>query len=1139
MATPDHHGAILGKRIIAIALWLWPCWAFAQDMERKCVRLPIISQPILLDSLSALPSSIHIFSNDSLSYQYDLSSGMIAFEGGAIGDSATVCFQPIPVSFHHSIYSRSLAVYDSNAYFKDKPSLKNEDKGGIFRDDKISKSGSIVRNVSAGANRDMVVNSTMDISLEGKLNDRLNIQAQITDQDIPYQAEGNTQYVQDIDHVFIRIYNDRVSLTAGDVTLKNPIEGFLKYSKRTQGGLLQTDYLIGKAAQGSIMAAVSAAKGKFATATIEPQEGVSGPYKIRAQGNERILFIIANTEKVFLDGKQLERGYDRDYVIDYNQSEITFTAKVMITRHSRLRIDFEYADRNYSRSIVTASNIVETKRANLFINFYQEKDNPERPLSPAMTEETKRLLADAGDGTDILMMDASDSVGFHENEILYKRIILDGREIFQFSTHPDSAVYRVRFTNVGKGRGDYTRLRLAGNGWIYQYAEPVNGNPAGDYAAGTAAPAPSGKRMVSAGGSLNLNRFEKAFAEIAFSNNDLNLFSALDGGDDNGAALKIGIQSVKRKIKEYELSSEFLMESLGKHFSPIDRYRSVEYDRQWIEPQSSAVKDLAISFNSSLSAGNENYLKYSALKRTYGSGAGGLRHGLQAAKSIGRGLLRSGYLQAGSEDGQRRSKWTNVDIDASYLGPVIPGYSYRLERNIVTHIAADSIIASDVYFNEHTFYVKSSDSAATNFKAYYSIRNDREPFEGELSDFGTSHIAGLQLSAFSGKSNSIKSSFAYHKTRRKTNAGKDGHNEFISGSLFYSGSLLGGAIQPELAYSLSNGRELKREYIYMRTLPGQGFYTWIDGNNDGVQDLNEFFVANYEDEKNFVRIYAPTDEYITAFGSDLRFTLKYEPPSKWRDARGVRKFLSAFSGNTIVNAQRKTTSEVLFDRLSPFGDGGGLSHKFMQRHQLWFNRAHPLYGFEIEWMNNSRRQLLTSGYEETIMNETRLTGRINAAAYLTLRCNVEQGSSGSESDFLSNRNFTINRKAAIPELEWMAGRNLRIIGKLSIAEKTSRENEEKGRAIFKSASMDASHHAKGKAFSAGVRFVRIEYLKPASPHLEYEMLEALRKGKNVSWRLSVRQDLASYLTFDLNYEGRKPEGTRSIHFGRVQLTAWF
>src|SRR5690606_2971291 len=192
-------------------------------------------------------------------------------------------------------------------------------------------SGNLSRGISFGNSQNVFVNSSLNLQMEGQLTENLHIRASITDQNVPFQPEGNTQQVQDFDNVLLELYNEKMSLSAGDVVLHQRTSEFLRYQKNVQGLLFTSNYLMLDNWKASSQVGLSIAKGKFASTSLQTMEGVLGPYRIKGPQNERFVIIMANSEKVFLDGKLLKRGFNYDYTIDYNQGEITFTTHVLLT----------------------------------------------------------------------------------------------------------------------------------------------------------------------------------------------------------------------------------------------------------------------------------------------------------------------------------------------------------------------------------------------------------------------------------------------------------------------------------------------------------------------------------------------------------------------------------------------------------------------------------------------------------------------------------------------------------------------------------------------------------------------------------------------------------------------------------------
>lgn len=332
----------------------------------------------------------------------------------------------MPFDLHSTKANKTLDIYDSTALFKDvvlyQQALAIPKREEVISTENIYKTGSISRGVSFGNRQDVFVNSTLNLQMEGQLTENVNLRAVITDRNVPFQPEGNTQQIQDFDNVFIELFNeDKWRLKGGDVVLQNGESNFLRYYKNVQGAQFTTKYKMAGGFEAETTVAGSVAKGRFASVSIDPIEGVLGPYRVKGPNNERFIIILAGSEKVFIDGEQMTRGFDNDYVIDYNLGEITFTNEVLITKFTRIRVDYEYSDQNYSRSIIQASHYQRNDKLNFAFNYYNEKDNRNQPLLFDLSDEEKVILANAGDDLDNAVTSRVDSVEYNPDLILYRK----------------------------------------------------------------------------------------------------------------------------------------------------------------------------------------------------------------------------------------------------------------------------------------------------------------------------------------------------------------------------------------------------------------------------------------------------------------------------------------------------------------------------------------------------------------------------------------------------------------------------------------------------------------------------------------------------------------------------------------------
>jgi len=141
--------------------------------------------------------------------------------------------------------------------------------------------------------------------------------------------------------------------------------------------------------------AVAMNKGKFDRVELQLVDGVSGPYKLRST-DANYIQIIANSENVYLDGNILQRGYDADYVIDYNTAEITFMPKIFIRSSMHIVVEFLYTDYNYAQSSYGLFTEISNNKLLWGINYFSEGDVKSQPLLLTLSDSDKVLLSNAG-----------------------------------------------------------------------------------------------------------------------------------------------------------------------------------------------------------------------------------------------------------------------------------------------------------------------------------------------------------------------------------------------------------------------------------------------------------------------------------------------------------------------------------------------------------------------------------------------------------------------------------------------------------------------------------------------------------------------------------------------------------------------
>lgn len=1038
-----------------------------------------------------------------------------------------------------------------------RPSLTERDIYGLGG---LNSSGSISRGISVGNRQDVVVNSSLNLQLSGKLTDDLNIAAAITDNNIPLQPDGTTQQLQEFDKVFIQLYNNNFRLTAGDYDITGTQGHFLRFSKKAQGGRLDLNYdgttEKGRAYTLNSTSAAAIAKGRYARNHIEPIEGNQGPYKLRGEKNELYIIILAGTERVYIDGQLLQRGQSNDYIIDYNTAEITFMPQHLITKDRRIIVEFEYSDKNYARSMFYSGSTVTYERFSLDFNFFSEQDMKNQTLFQELSPEDKMLMSQIGDSLHLALIPHIDSMGFDNSYVMYKMIdtIVDGflyDSVYVYSTNPDSAHYRLGFSNVGEGRGDYKLVRSAANGRVFEWVAPVNGISQGSYEPVTLLTTPQKQQMFTIKGGYQIAPTSRASVEMAISNNDKNTFSDLDNKNNSGLAMQFLIEDsrhFKRDTnKRWQLNTSLMHEWAQSTFKPVERYRNAEFNRDWNLEVGEESQEHLTAFNIRLEDNKNRFFNYrlnSFLRDT-------LFQGLQ-------NVLHFNWQKRGffvRQNASLTQTETPVHDNLFFRNHTVAGHQFRYftlglkidaEDNRFQSLQSDSLMPNSQKYEQFEVFVQNPDTTKNTYTLFYRLRNDFYAREGQFKNASKADEAGFSMAL----NKNPNSRFALHTAYRHLYNVSDflqaqgvDPDRTVLGRLEYSGNHLSGLLSLNTFYETGTGLEVKREFTYVEVQPGQGVYKWTDYNNNGIKELDEFEVAAFQDEANYIRVYTPTGEYIKAYTNQFNQIVNILPNALWRDEEGLRKFLARFANRTNYQLHKKTL-ESGFAAYNPFDinlhDSVLLSINSGFRNNLSFNTASPVWGADYTYSDNRSKMLLVNGFEGRSYTLNNIKTRWNISRSVFFNTSVIWGEKARISEFFPDRDYHLMLFGLEPSLSYQRGSTFRNTVMYKYDEKENSAGTMGERAVSHSIS-NKLRYSRLERGSLSLRFsyVQIQYNAPDNTSLAYEMLEGLRTGHNYTWSLMYQRNLKNNMQLSFIYDGRKPYELSTIHHGSVQLRAFF
>ena len=1112
--------------------WTAQSQTVSKDFRMK--TLFIEKDSVQLDSVAINPDKFNVFNSllkviPSSEYRVDFSNAMlkidskkypkITVEYFRIPDFITKVYTPFDEKFIITSSTNTDQLY----------SLTTNKKGTEVKlFEGLQTNGYITRGITSGNNQNAVTNATLDLKIKGKLSKEVSLRAAIFDTNIPIQENGYSQNITDFDRIFIEMFTDNWGVKAGDISLENKESYFMPLRKQITG--LRVEAKISD--QFEVAASGAITRGEFNRYRVTGKEGNQGPYKIYGKNNAPAILIIRGSEKVYINGIQIERGENKDYTIDYNIAEITFNTTYPITNDMRIAIEYQYANRNYTRFLTYEEAIYKSEKLNISGYFYSETDAKNQPLQQNLTDLQKNKLAAAGNNKDLMIAESAFLDTFDENKVLYRKVMNGITEVFEYSQNPNDELYFVTFTNVGTQKGDYSLERGTAIGNVYQYV----GTNLGEYNPIIKLTPPSKQQTFVLKSEYAFSQKTQLNSEIAISNNDANLFSSID--DENNVAVAAKLKWEQILIdKKWQLKSAISHEFVQQNFNTEQNWESIEFNRDWNVLNNNATKNY---FQSEILLHNKknDVVSYRFNHLSYIDIFSGKKHELSSKISLKKTLfsLNSSFLNNTStlEDNSffRAKATVEHNFNKKWVGSFINYESNRRKNG-----STQEFINTSHRFKEYEAYLGIGDSTNVFVKLGFNYRNNdsiKARTFTRINDRKTFYIQSKLVQ----KEQTNLSVFANY--RHTNNRFTNNVEKSLNSKIIFNQQLLNRFINLGSVYETSSGNISRQEYMYVKTEPGFGYYTWIDYNGDGIKDFDEFEIAEFQDQATYLRLPKPNIRFVPTQRAKFTQSITLNPKI-WSSQKGMKKIISKFYNQSFLSVENEQERIGNSFNFNPFdlNEDKLLGLSLNLRNSLFFNKNLQKYSVTYTFGKTRNKQQYFIGSQENNLKLHQVTVAHKFKHFWLFELLGKTSKNDLITENFSTRNYNIHSNEIEPKISFLYDENNRFTAFYHFKNKKNQLLNFENLAQQKFGLEYFYRSKKKNQISANINVFLNDFIGETNTPVAYQMLEGLQAGKNYTWNVVFNRKLNAFLNLNLNYVGRKSENSKTIHIGNIQLKAVF
>ena len=364
--------------------------------------------------------------------------------------------------------------------------------------------------------------------------------------------------------------------------------------------------------------------------------------------------------------------------------------------------------------------------------------------------------------------------------------------------------------------------------------------------------------------------------------------------------------------------------------------------------------------------------------------------------------------------------------------------------------------------------------------------------------------------------------------------------KFLNSRINYFTKSSNGIIKLNIVYESNSGNLAQQEYTFIEVEPGIGNYKWIDINENGIQELEEFEIAQFEDEGIYIRVMLPNQKFLKTYQNKFSQSLNINFKKWAQDNLKFKKILAHFQNQTQYLIQKQSKQDDNEFELNPFriSSSNLLGLVMNLRNSLYFNRGKQLYSTTYNFINNRSKNTLSFGYVENELLSHQISFN-HKLKNILFSSSAFFDNRKSESENFESKNYNFKEIKYGPKFTYFMkdSNKIDLYYQYSNTKNIIGSLEDLTQNKFGISSKFSNKNA--VSVSGELNYYKNDFQGNPNTIIGYIMMEGLQPGNNLTWSLSIQKKITKYVDLNLNYSARKTENSSIIHNGTVQLKANF